>query len=492
MKSINIFLLIIMSLSLFEALTYGADMKDEPINEREYKTKTDIEGEWSGEFDFGGMKLTLVLRINQEPQGNITATFESIDGSIPKTQVVNIILQSPYLKFELPTLASVYEGNLNKDETEIFGNLIYNKEAYPLCLKKGILDKKLFRKPQEPLPPFPYIEELVKFENHATGITLSGTLTLPSSQGKFPAVVLIAGSAPYDRDATQSGHKPFMVLADHLTRNGIAVLRFDKRGVNQSTGTYEAADGRDFADDVLAGVNYLKTRPEINHQQIGLIGHSEGGVLAPMVAVKSKDIAFLVLMAGATVNGKEIMLEQHALNRRADGVSEEIISKESSLLNQVYELVKNEQEVEKQIYDVLRNYLADRGEVKPNFSITGIEINESSLDNIITRINTPWFRYFLSNEPTFNLKQIKMPIYALYFELDSQVSPKQNMPLLFKTLNEAHHPNYTVKELPKHNHMLQSCETGSIAEYIQSSETVSPLIMNLVTDWILNQATPEK
>jgi uncharacterized protein len=167
------------------------------------------------------------------------------------------------------------------------------------------------------LPPFPYIEEFVTYENKAAGVTLSGTLTLPSTKGPFPAVVLIAGSAPYDRDATQSGHKPMKVLADHLTRNGLAVLRFDKRGVNLSTGKYEEADGRDFADDVLAGVNYLKTRPEIN--QIGLVGHSEGGVLAPMVAAKSQDIAFLVLMAGATVNGKEIMLEQRALSRRAEG-----------------------------------------------------------------------------------------------------------------------------------------------------------------------------
>lgn len=462
MKLISIFLLSIISL----CGAYGGDMNN----------NQPIKGEWSGELDFGGMKLILILQIDREPHGDFTATFESADGSIPKSQVVNILLQNSSLKFELPLLASIYEGNVNKDETEISGKLIYNNEPYPLNLKKGVLDKGLFKKPQEPLPPFPYIEDQIKFENPSAGVTLSGTLTLPTTKGQFPAVVLIAGSAPYDRDATQSGHKPFMVLADHLTRNGIAVLRFDKRGVNQSTGIYEAADGRDFADDVLAGVNYLKTRPEINHQQIGLVGHSEGGVLAPMVAVKSQDIAFLMLMAGAAVNGKEIMLEQHALNRRADGVSEKEIAEESSLLNEVYDLVINE----KQIYEVLRRYAA----TKPNLSITGIEINESSLDNIVARISTPWFRYFLINEPALYLKQLKIPIFALYFELDSQVSPKQNIPMLSKTLKEAHHPNYSIKELSKHNHMLQSCKTGSIAEYVQSPETVSPLILNLVTEWI--------
>lgn len=494
---INFFILLIISLFIFEASSYGEFMKNDLFNAKKISTKMpeeNIEGDWSGELDFGGMKITLFLRINQNSSGNIIATFESIDGLIPKTQVVNIMLNSYSLKFELPTLASIYEGHLNKQESEISGNLIYNNTAYPLILKKGILDKTLFRKPQEPLPPFPYIEEVVKYKNDLADITLEGTLTLPSSQGQFPAVLLIAGSAPYDRNATQNSHKPFMILADHLTRKGIAVLRFDKRGVNQSTGTYETADGKDFADDVLAGVNYLRTRPEINHLHIGLVGHSEGAVLAPMVAVKAKDLAFLVLMAGATVNGKEIMIEQHSIARHIEGVPKEIIAEESALLNEVYEFVKNDEQAAKQIHNVLTKYLERKREVqvKPIFSITGIEVNQASLNKIITRINTPWFRYFLINEPTTYLKQIKMPICALYFELDSQVSPKQNMPLLVETLDKVGHENYSVKELPKHNHMLQSCKTGTLAEYIQNPETVSPLILNIMTDWILDQTVPNR
>lgn len=497
MKSTFFFILLIISMSIFAASSYGEFMKKDLFNTKGISTEkpaNTMESDWSGELDFGGMKIILVLRINQGPHGDITGTLESIDGSIPNTQVANITLNSHSLKFELPTLASVYEGNLNKQESEISGNLIYNNAAYPLILKKGVLDKTLFRKPQEPLPPFPYIEEVVKYKSDLADITLEGTLTLPLSQGPFPAVVLIAGSAPYDRNATQNGHKPFMILADHLTRKGIAVLRFDKRGVNQSTGTYETADGKDFADDVLAGVNYLKIRPEINHLRIGLVGHSEGAVLAPMVAVKAKDLAFLVLMAGATVNGKKIMLEQHSIARHTEGVPEDIIAEESALLNEIYELVKNEAQAAKQIHDALIKHLERRREVqvKPTFSVAGIEVNEASLDKIITRINTPWFRYFFINEPTTYLKQIKMPICALYFELDSQVSPKQNMPLLIETLDKIGHLNYSVKEIPKHNHMLQSCKTGTFAEYIQNPETISPWILNIVTDWILDQTAPNR
>jgi uncharacterized protein len=345
-------------------------------------------------------------------------------------------------------------------------------------------------RPQEPKPPFPYTVENVSYNNLEAGVTLSGTLTLPVSKEPFPVVILIAGSGPNDRDETIFGHKPFLVLSDHLTRRGIAVLRSDKRGCGESTGNYDKATTQDFSDDVLAGIAYLKSRQEVNPHQIGLIGHSEGGIIAPMVAARSKDVAFIVLMAGTGVNGEEILYEQGKLILQALEKPLEMIDQSRKFQEQMLTLVKNEpdpQIVTEQLQEIAKNYIDTLPETQEKVTL-------ESLEPQIARIKTniEWFRYYLTLEPSIALKQVQVPILALNGELDLQVSSKQNLPAISKALEESGNRDFTLIELPKLNHLFQTCENGSIAEYAIIEETLSPSVLNLISEWVLERTVQNK
>lgn len=336
-------------------------------------------------------------------------------------------------------------------------------------------------RPQEPKAPFPYDEEEVTYSNIAADVTLAGTLTLPRSGKPSPAVLLIAGSGPNDRNETVFGHKPFFVIADHLTKQGIAVLRVDKRGVGQSTGNYTISTSEDFAADVLAGVEYLKTRKEVDAEQIGLIGHSEGGLIAPMVAVKSNDVAFIVLMAGGGITGEATVYAQETLISRAMGVAEEQISQQLDLQKQVFSVMKNEPDLEK-AEKLLRRIIAKQlAHLPKEEQQTSADLMEAQMK----RCNSKWFRYFLTYDPTTSLKHLKIPVLVINGELDCQVPPKQNLPVIANILQEAGNRSYTIVELPKLNHFFQTCESGSILEYGKIEETIAPVVLDTLSDWIL-------
>ncbi len=340
-------------------------------------------------------------------------------------------------------------------------------------------------RPQEPKSAISYDEEEVKYSNLTADVTLAGTLTLPRSGKPSPAVLLIAGSGRIDRDETVFGHKPFLVLADHLTKRGFAVLRVDKRGVGQSTGNYDVSTTEDFAADVIAGIEYLKTRKEVDAELIGLIGHSEGGLIAPMVAVKSKDVAFIVLMAGGGVTGEATLYEQETLISRALGVTEEQISHQIDFQKQVLSVIINESDLEK-ADKLLREIVAKQLANLPK------EEQQSCADTIeaqIKRINSRWFRYFLTYDPITSLKHLKIPVLVIYGELDCQVPPKQNLPVIAKILEEAGNRNYRIIELPKLNHFFQTCESGSILEYGKIEETIAPVVLDTLSGWILETTT---
>lgn len=310
-------------------------------------------------------------------------------------------------------------------------------------------------------------------------------MTLPRSGKPSPAILLIPGSGPIDRDETVFGHKPFLVLADHLTKQGFAVLRVDKRGIGQSTGNYDVATTEDFAADALAGVEYLKTRKEIDAEQIGLIGHSEGGLIAPMVAVKSNDVAFIVLMAGPCVTGEAILYAQETLISRAMGVTEEQIGHQLDFQKQVLSVIKSESDLEK-AEKLLREIVAKQLANLPK------EEQQRSADTIETqmkRCNSRWFRYYLTYDPTTSLKHLKIPVLVINGELDSQVSPKQNLPVIARILEEARNRNYKIIEFPKLNHFFQTCETGSILEYGKIEETIAPVVLDTLSSWILETTT---
>jgi pimeloyl-ACP methyl ester carboxylesterase len=337
---------------------------------------------------------------------------------------------------------------------------------------------------QEPKLPFPYLVEEVSYGN--SEISLSGTLTLPRTTGPYPAVILIHGSSALDRDETILGHKPFLVLSDHFTRHGIAVLRFDKRGVGKSTGIYDNATIEDFCYDVAKGVEYLKSRPEIIKNQIGLVGHSEGGIIAPMLAAKSNDVAFIVLMAGTGVNGEEIFCEQGRLLHRGNRVDEEMIAIDTQVRKIFTGIVKKETNCDvakEQIHEALAKFLSGLTENEK----TWVKIHSVLTEELIKRFNSPWGHFYFPYEPSTALRHITIPTLVLNGDLDLVVSPKQNLPFIDEALKEAGNKDYTIIELPKLNHAFQTCEIGSWDEYEQTEETIAPSALNIMTDWILER-----
>lgn len=349
------------------------------------------------------------------------------------------------------------------------------------ALDKSLKDAAQPFRPQEPKGAFSYDVEEVQYSNLTANVTLAGTLTLPRTGKPSPAVLLIAGSGRIDRDETVFGHKPFLVLADHLTKQGFAVLRVDKRGIGQSTGNYDVATTEDFAADALAGVEYLKTRKEVDAKQIGLIGHSEGGLIAPMVAIKSKDVAFVVLMAGPSVTGEEIVYAQEALISRAMGIAEEQISQQLDFQKQVLSVIINEPDLEKAeklLREIIKKQLADLSKEEQQISFDLIEAQ-------LKLCNSKWFRYYLTYDPTTSLKHLNIPVLVINGELDSQVTSKQNLPVAVKTLEKTGNRNYRIIEFPKLNHFFQTCETGSILEYGKIEETIAPVVLDTLASWIL-------
>lgn len=344
--------------------------------------------------------------------------------------------------------------------------------------------QKYAPRPQNPLPPYPYDQEEIVFHNISDNVILAGTLTLPRSSGPFPVVILLHGSAPYDRDYTSDGHKFFLVWADHLTRQGIGVLRFDKRSAGKSTGDYNTSTLENFAKDTLAGIEYLKSRKDINGRQIGLIGHSEGGMTAFLTASKSDDVAFLISMAAPCVNGEEIIYSQEPLLQRVDGISEELIVQNQMLRRQIFAILKEEDDrgiAEKKLREILTQYF---NSLDP-FQKEIIENCNGSLEQQIRSFNSTWFRYWLTYDPIKTLKQVTIPILALNGELDLIVTPDQNLRLIAKTLEEIGHTNFITLEIPQLNHAFQTCQTGSLKEYEKIEETTSPLVLNIMSEWLL-------
>jgi uncharacterized protein len=341
-------------------------------------------------------------------------------------------------------------------------------------------------RPQEPLPPYPYDEEEVIFHNTADDVTLCGTLTLPRSSGPFPVVILLQGSGPWDRDYSCDGHKFFLVWADHLTREEIAVFRYDKRSAGKSTGVYNTSTLENFAKDALAGVEYLKSRSEINPAKIAFVGHSEGGMTAFLAASQSDAIACVVSTAAPCVNGEELMFEQEPLLQRIDGVPEEMITQTRELREQIFALLKeipDRAAAENKLREVFTHYFSTLNPAQTKIA----ETYYGQLEQQIAFFNSAWFRYYLTYDPAITLKKVHVPILALNGSRDLIVTPEQNLKRLAHTLEEMGHVDFTVMELPQLNHAFQTCETGSFHEYEKIEETASPVMLNIMSDWLLQK-----
>jgi len=318
---------------------------------------------------------------------------------------------------------------------------------------------------------------------------LAGTLTTPGGPGPFPAVLLITGSGAQDRDESILGHRPFWVLADHLSRHGIAVLRVDDRGMGGSTGDGQTATSADFARDVLQGIAFLKGKTGIDPKRIGLLGHSEGAVIAPLAASQSSDVAFLVLLAGTGVPGEEIVLRQLELISRANGESEEKIAVAVSRQKRIFDALRTMKpaEAEAEIRKIVTLSLQD---MRPE-EIRAMGGATLVTENGVQQVTSPWFRFFATFDPRTALRKLKKPpVLALNGEKDLQVAYQQNLPEIEKALREAGNRDVTTKSLPGLNHLFQPAATGSPAEYAQIEMTIAPSVLDLISDWIRTRFAP--
>lgn len=428
-----------------------------------------IAGDWYGTLDVG-VKLPLVFHL----QADGTA---SVDSPAQKTTGLKATatLAGDQLTVNLTAPAAAYEGKVAADRKSIAGQWVQNGARLPLKLERTARAIVAPKRPQTPKPPFPYRAEDVAYTNPASGLTLAGTLTLPPGEGPFPVALLITGSGPQDRDETLFDHKPFLVLADALTRRGVAVLRVDDRGVGGSQpGDFAKATTLDFVTDVAAGVAYLRGRKDIDPARIGLIGHSEGGVIAPLVAAKDPRIAFVVLMAGTGVPGDQVLPRQYHDIYVSSGAGEKAAAQQAKLVETANAIVRAEPDEAKAGPQLLKLF-AGGG-------------NPQAAEGNTALINSAWYRTFLTVDPAQALSQVRAPVLALNGARDMQVSAAVNIPAIKAAL--AGNPDATALVLPDLNHLFQTARTGAPSEYAEIEETIAPTALATIVDWTVAHAKP--
>lgn len=442
-----------------------------------------LTGSWQGTLSVPGGSLRVVFNFKERAEGGYSATLDSPDQGAFGIAADSVLVKDTLIHVSIQSIAGVFNGSHFAAADSITGIWSQGGMQFPLVLKYSGKETERPKRPQEPKKPYPYKDEEVSFSNPEAGITLAGTLTVPPSNRPFPAVVLITGSGPQDRDEALLGHKPFLVLSDYLTRQGIAVLRYDDRGIGKSTGKFGGATSVDFASDARAAVAYLKSRKEVQAEKIGLIGHSEGGIIAPMVAAESNDVAFVVMMAGTGVPGDQLILKQAVLIAEGMGKSEKEVQQQQELNRKIYDLVESGKD-SATVAAELRTLLLS---VADSTARKDTQLTNATINAQIAQVTSPWFRYFLTYDPRPALKKVRCPVLAINGEKDLQVPPKQNLPEIEAALRDGGNKDFTVRELPGLNHLFQAATKGTPDEYAKIEETISSSALKLMGDWILEK-----
>lgn len=448
-----------------------------------FSQQKDLTGIWTGKLALpNSVELTIVFNLYKDDSGKYISTLDSPDQGAMGIETESTTLNSDSILIKIPVVQGYYTGKIFYDEMKIFGKWFQGGMSLDLTVNKvDKLDGP--KRPQEPKEPFPYNSEEVLFENEIDDVVLAGTLTYPKEGNNFPVVVLISGSGGQNRNEELFGHKPFLVIADYLTKNGIAVLRFDDRGIAQSTGDYSKATSEDFTKDVLAALEFLKERKEIDKTKIGLIGHSEGGMIAPMAAFQSNDVAFIVLMAGPGIPGDSIIYLQGELIQRVEGVSEEEVQRSSKIQRKIISSVKiidDSDLLKEKLEEIFRSeysFMSDKEKSE-------LGDLETYLDIQIKTLTSQWFKYFLRYDPIPVLEKVKCSVLAINGENDLQVPPKENLSAIESALKKGGNKNFEVKELAGLNHLFQTSATGAISEYGKIQETISPIALETMLNWI--------
>jgi fermentation-respiration switch protein FrsA (DUF1100 family) len=470
--------------SVFVAAVLGSILSAFPARAGSGGAKSpSLEGSWLGTLKVSPTdSLRIVFNIRVNPDGSLSGTLDSPDQGATGIGISRIGVEKERVKVEVSVVGGGFEGTLNAEGSEMSGKWSQGGASLDLVMKRVKEVPKVVR-PQEPKKPYPYVDEEVTYQNVKDGFTLAGTLTMPRTGQPFPAVVLITGSGQQDRDEAIFGHRPFLVLADCLTRRGIAVLRVDDRGVGGSKGDASQATSEDFARDVLAGVEYLKTRKEIDPKRIGLIGHSEGGNIAPLAAVQSGDVAFIVLMAGTGVKGDAILEAQIATLLKMGGADQATIEAAIKSQRRVVDVAAHETDpnlAKEKIRKIIGEFTASLDEKQKQT----LKYSDDVVNAQVGMATSKWLRYFITHDPKVTLRQVKCPVLAINGDLDKQVPAKDNLPAIEQALREGGNTYFTVKELPGLNHLFQTAKTGNMDEYAKIEETMSPLALETIAKWI--------
>jgi pimeloyl-ACP methyl ester carboxylesterase len=434
-------------------------------------------GSWNGMLDLGAAKLTLVLHVSADPDGGFQGTMDSPDQGAMGIPASEVVVEGRTLRFAVAPLGVSIAAELSEDGDTLTGRFSQGPTEIPVTFSRG--EAAAPDRPQNPSLPLPYRSEEVTVPNSGADITLAGTLTLPAGTGPFPAVVLVSGSGPQDRDESLLGHKPFLVLSDHLTRAGIAVLRYDDRGVGGSTGDFSASTSEDFASDALAAVDFLRTRRDV--ATVGIVGHSEGGLVGPMAAALSDAVGFVVMLAGPGITGAEIIELQSRLIARAEGATDEMVQLNAAVQAKMFQILQKEPDAAR-AEPLLKAALTEAAASLPEEEST-----PAAIDAQVRQVNSPWFRYFLTYDPRPTLARVKVPVLALNGSLDLQVPAEVNLREVGAALQEGRNPDFTTRELPGLNHLFQQAETGAPSEYRTISETMNPVALEAVSGWILER-----
>ena len=448
-------------------------------------SEPNLEGNWNGVIEVAGSEIPVVFQFENAGAGKLTGIMLSPSQTDAKIPLTAVSLFDRKVNIAVDIVGGSYEGKMSARGDTIHGE--WTQGGFTTELELEHSDEAFaYDRPQTPKPPFPYRSEKVRFPNSLGRIELGGTLTIPQDTvNPVPAVVLISGSGPQDRDETIAGHKPFAVIADYLTRRGIAVLRYDDRGVGDSNGTFEFGTTLDFATDAWAAVEYLRTQRAIDPKRIGLIGHSEGGLIAPIVATKREDVAFLVLLAGPGLTGDLTLLTQTKAIGEASGLRPELISLNQRFLKSIYEVLTEPdpdlaaleilgKEFEKEIKNLAAGDLQAMGEIGP------------LIEQQVKMIESPWFAQFLKLDPAAYLGRVSVPVLAVIGEHDMQVLPDLHLPAIEAALkaNPQASPRNVVEEIPGVNHLFQKTENGLPGQYSVIEETISPSVLRKIADWI--------
>ena len=428
-------------------------------------------GDWSGVLEAPGARYPLVFHLQARAEG-YSATLDSPNQGAFGIPADSVTTDEDSLVIEFASLGGRYEAELSADGGRLAGSWTQAGTTLALNLARDADLAEGPARPQHSEPPFPYVVEEILFDGGDEGVRLAGTLTRPDATGPHPAAVLVSGSGPQDRDETIFGHKPFLVLADYLTRRGIAVLRYDDRGIAGSSGDFSSATTEEFTSDARAAVEYLAGRAEIDGDAIGVIGHSEGGLVAQLLATRTP-LAFIVTIAGPGLPGDSVLaLQVDALNR-AGGMSDAVRRSNNQLQRRLMDIAKSDLPTD-----------SARREVEAVFAEAAPGLPMEQVRRQAAVLTSPWMRGFLRYDPRPTLRRLTLPVLAIVGSKDLQVLPEPNLEATAAALDEANNPSYEVIELEGLNHLLQPSETGAVSEYGRIEETIAPVALETIGDWI--------